>query len=107
MCTIVVYVGDLLITGATIIQNVIKQLKTQVVMEDEPTPISKYQSVMHKVATYDCNPEIVTEVVFDVRVYIKSAVDDYVKRRSSSCADGFAVGGVLVAELRATSAMRL
>ena len=35
---------------------------------------------MHKVATYDSNSEIVTEVIFDMRVYIKSAVDDYVKR---------------------------
>ena len=79
MCIIVVYAGDVLITGKPIIQNVVKQLKAQVVM-DEPTLIDKYLGVMHKVATYDCNSEIVTEVVFDVRVYIKSAVDDYVKR---------------------------
>ena len=78
MCIIVVHVDDL-ITGTPIVQNVTKQLKTQVVM-DEPTPIGKYLGMMHMVATYDCNSEVVTEVVFDMRVYIKSAVDDYVKR---------------------------
>ena len=40
MCIIVVHVDDL-ITGTPIVQNVTKQLKTQVVM-DEPTPIGKY-----------------------------------------------------------------
>ena len=79
MCVIVVYVDDLLITGTPIIQSIIKKLKEQVVMDD-PTPIGKYLGVMHKVATYDSNSEIVTEVIFDMRVYIKSAVDDYVKR---------------------------
>ena len=31
-----------------------------------------------KVATYDSNSVIVTEVIFDIGVYIKSAIDDYV-----------------------------
>ena len=70
---------DLLITGTPIIQSIIKKLKEQVAMDD-PTPIGKHLGMMHKVATYDSNSEIVTEVIFDMGVYIKSAIDDYVKR---------------------------
>ena len=69
----------MLTTGTPIIQSIIKKLEEQVVMDD-PAPIGKYLGVVHKVSTYDFNSEIVTEVIFDVSVYIKSAIDDYVKR---------------------------
>ena len=79
MCIIVVYVDDLLISGAKIRYDVIRQLKKQVVM-DEPTPISKYLGCMHLTTEYDAQSAIITEIVFDMRIYVKSAIGDYVKR---------------------------
>ena len=79
VCIILAYVDDLLMTGTPTIKSTIKKLKEQVVMDD-PMPTGKYLGVVHKVATYDLNSEIVTEVIFDMRVFIKSAIDNYVKR---------------------------
>ena len=50
---------------------------------DDPANMQKYLGVVHHIATKEAHGERITEIVFDMESYFRSAIDDYLELSGS------------------------
>ena len=74
----VIYVDDLVMFGSEKINDIIKELRKRIDMED-PSGIKKYLGVFHNIVRTEANGHTITEVTFDMEHYFRSALEEYLK----------------------------
>ena len=74
----VVYVDDLVIVGPKHVIEVIDKLRSEIAMED-PAELKKYLGCVHEIFRKTTDGETITDVIFDMRKYIESALEQYLE----------------------------
>ena len=74
----VLYVDDLIMAGSGRIEEIIAKVRENIRMDD-PSNMQKYLGVVHHIASREAHGERITEVVFDMESYFKSAIEDYLE----------------------------
>ena len=75
----VLYVDGLLMLGGQKMRGVIEELRKVVEMED-PQPLARYLGCNHTITTTGEKGSRITEAVFDMSDYNRSALKEYLKR---------------------------